>query len=163
MAFEAVPPSNTVTSPLTIATVIARIAHFEWEIPRTEQETRAYQLLEESGLAPRFLDHVHENGRTMGFLLEKVEDVPLPSKIWICVKQRWEKLHGMGFVHGDVNLYNFLITNEGVQLLDFEHLVENASPELILKELENVRAELIIQSVAGVLFSMVTATDHVET
>lgn len=76
MAFEAVPPSNTVTSPLTIATVIARIAHFEWEIPRTEQETRAYQLLEESGLAPRFLDHVHENGRTMGFLLEKVEGCP---------------------------------------------------------------------------------------
>lgn len=69
----------------------------------------------------------------------------------------------MGFVHGDVNLYNFRITNEGVRLLDFEHLVENASPELMLKELENVRAELIIQSVAEVLFSMVTATDHVET
>jgi hypothetical protein len=61
MAFEAMPHSNTGTSPLSIATVIAKMARFEWEIPRIEQETRAYQLLEASELAPRFLGHVHEN------------------------------------------------------------------------------------------------------
>jgi hypothetical protein len=74
MTFEAV--SHSVLpilfqSPVT--TIIAKIARFEWEIPRIERETRAYQLLEGSGLSPRFLGHIHENGRIMGFLLEKVE------------------------------------------------------------------------------------------
>jgi RIO-like serine/threonine protein kinase len=29
------------------------------------------------------------------------------------------KLHELGLVHGDVNRYNFLATEEGVKLLDF--------------------------------------------
>lgn len=53
--------------------MIAKIARFEWEVPRIERETIAYQLLEGSGPAPRFLAHIHENGRIMGFLLEKLE------------------------------------------------------------------------------------------
>ena len=61
MAFEAVPHSNTGNSPLPIATVIAKMARFEWKIPRIELETRAYQLPETSALSPRFLGHVHEN------------------------------------------------------------------------------------------------------
>ncbi len=53
--------------------MIAQIARFEWELPRIEQETRAYQLLEGCELTPSFLAHVHENGRIMGFLLEGIE------------------------------------------------------------------------------------------
>jgi hypothetical protein len=53
-------------SPVT--TIIAKIARFEWEIPRIERETSAYRLLDGSGLAPRFLGHIHENGRIVVFL-----------------------------------------------------------------------------------------------
>jgi hypothetical protein len=37
----------------------------------SEQETRAYQMLEGSELAPRFLGRVHESGCIIGFLREK--------------------------------------------------------------------------------------------
>jgi predicted Ser/Thr protein kinase len=149
MAFEAVSrslPPTTLPSPTTI---IAKIARFEWEIPRVEQETRAYQLLEGSGLAPRFLGHVHENGRIMGFLLEKIEGRPASFEdLGIC-EAALERIHELGLLHGDVNRYNFLVTEEGVKLLDFECLQEDASPERMRKELENVRAELAEESGRG--------------
>jgi hypothetical protein len=69
--FEAVSRSIFQIALPSPVTMIAKIARFEWEMPRIEQETRAYQLLEDSGLAPRFLAHVHENGRIMGFYWRK--------------------------------------------------------------------------------------------
>ena len=85
----------------------------------------------------------------MGFLLEKVEGRPasLPD-LSIC-NTALEKLHQLGFTHGDVNRHNFLVTEDGVRLLDFEHLQENASPESMRKELESVRAELVDESGRG--------------
>ncbi|KAH9905492.1 hypothetical protein F4778DRAFT_770038 [Xylariomycetidae sp. FL2044] len=82
-------------------------------------------LLNGNELAARFLAHVHEHGRIRGFVLEKLEGP---------------------FSHGDVNRYNFLITEGGVKLPDFEHLEENASPEAMKKELESLPAQLIEES-----------------
>ena len=149
MAFEAVSHSSFPVTLLSSATVIAKIARFEWEVPRIEQETRAYQLLEGSGLAPRFLGHVHENGRIMGFLVEKLEGrSPSLQDLSIC-ETALGKLHDLGLLHGDVNRYNFLVTDEGVKLLDFECLLENASPESMRKELDGLRAGLIDKSGRG--------------
>ncbi|KAK0635522.1 hypothetical protein B0T17DRAFT_46826 [Bombardia bombarda] len=130
-------------------TVIAKIARFEWELPRIEQETRAYHLLEGSGLAPRFLAHLHENGRIVGFLLEKLEGRPASLQGLSVCETALGKLHQLGLAHGDVNRYNFLVTEEGVKLLDFERLRENASPESMSKELEDLRAELVDESGRG--------------
>ncbi|KAH9996181.1 alpha-galactosidase A [Xylariaceae sp. FL0662B] len=158
MAFEAVfshstlPPIALPTSPP--ATVIAKIARFEWELPRVEQETRAYQLLEGSGLVPRFLAHVHENGRIVGFLLEKVDGrSALIEDLSVCEAALGE-LHKRGLVHGDVNRYNFLVTEDGTgaKLIDFEHLRENASPESMREEMEKLRAELVDESGRGAGF-----------
>ena len=149
MAFEAVSHSTLPSTLTTPATVIAKIARFEWEIPRIEQETRAYQLLEGSGLAPRFLAHVHENGRIMGFLLEKLEARSASIQDLDICKAALGKLHGLGFLHGDVNRYNFLVTEEGVKLIDFECLQENASSEAMSKELEGLRAALVDESGRG--------------
>ena len=150
MTFEAVSHSilpNTFQSPAT--TVIAKIARFEWEIPRIERETRAYQLLEGSGLAPRFLGHIHENGRIMGFLLEKMEGRPASIQdLGIC-ETALEKLHELGFLHGDANRYNFLVTGDGVKLVDFERFQENASPESMHKEFKSVRMQLMENSGRG--------------
>lgn len=146
MAFEAV--SHSTQYDLT-PTVIAKIARFEWELPRIEQETRAYQLLEGSELAPRFLGHIHENGRIMGFILEKLEGRPAASGDLSSCETAIRKLHGLGLLHGDVNRYNFLVTQQGVKLLDFECAQENASEESMRKDLEYVRAGLIDQSGLG--------------
>ncbi|KAK0748304.1 alpha-galactosidase A [Apiosordaria backusii] len=149
MAFEAISHSILPIILPSQATVIAKIARFEWELPRIEQETRAYQLLEGYGLAPRFLAHVHENGRIMGFLLEKIEGRSASFRDLSVCETALGKLHELGLVHGDVNRYNFLVTEEGVKLLDFERLQENASPESMSKELENLRAELVDESGRG--------------
>jgi predicted Ser/Thr protein kinase len=149
MAFEAVSHSILPTTLSSPATLIAKIARFEWELPRIEQETRAYQLLEGSGLAPRFLGHVHENGRIIGFLLEKIDGrFAFFQDLSIC-KTALGKLHELGLLHGDVNRHNFLVTEEGVKLLDFECLLENASPGSMSKELEKLGAELVDESGRG--------------
>jgi len=148
-AFEAV---SHLTLPIifqTPTTVIAKIARFEWEIPRIERETRAYQLLECSGLTPRFLGHIHENGRIMGFLLEKIEGRPASIQDLDICEASLGKLHELGFLHGDANRYNFLVTEEGVKLLDFECLQGNASPESMRRELESLRVELTEESGRG--------------
>jgi predicted Ser/Thr protein kinase len=149
MAFEAVSHSILPITLPSPATMIAKIARFEWELPRIEQETRAYQLLEGSGLAPRFLAHLHENGRIAGFLLEKLEGRSASFQDLSVCETALGKLHELGLVHGDVNRYNFLVTEEGAKLLDFERLRENASPESMSKELENLRAELVDESGRG--------------
>jgi predicted Ser/Thr protein kinase len=153
-AFEAV--SHPIL-PITFqspATMIAKIARFEWEIPRIERETRAYQLLEGSGLTPRFLGHIHENGRIMGFILEKIEGRPASIQDLNICETALEKLHELGFLHGDANRYNFLVTKEGVKLLDFERLQEDASLESMRKEVESVRVELTEESGRGGGFIM---------
>ncbi|KFZ04395.1 hypothetical protein V502_10182 [Pseudogymnoascus sp. VKM F-4520 (FW-2644)] len=69
-AYEAV-PSPALASTLGISPstpVIAKIARFEWEIPRLEQETHIYHLLSGSGLTPRFLGHIREGDRVIGGL-----------------------------------------------------------------------------------------------
>ncbi|PVH77531.1 hypothetical protein DL98DRAFT_517272, partial [Cadophora sp. DSE1049] len=149
MAFEAVSHSIFPITPRSPAAIIAKIARFEWELPRIEQETRAYQLLEGSELAPRFLGHVHENGRIMGLLIEKIEGRSASSQDLSICEKALSQLHELGLTHGDVNRYNFLITEEGVKLVDFECLLENATPESMRKELENLRAELVDESGRG--------------
>lgn len=149
-AYEAVLHSNL---PVALfrspATVIAKIARFEYELPRIERETRAYQLLEDSGVAPRFLAHVHENGRIMGFLLEKIEGRPASIQDLSACEAALGRLHKLGLVHGDVNRYNFLVAEEGVKLIDFERSCESAGLDLMRKELEIVRAELGDESGRG--------------
>jgi predicted Ser/Thr protein kinase len=142
-AFEAISPS------LTPAAVIAKIARFEWEMPRIEQETRAYQMLQGSGLAPRFLGHVHESGRIMGFVVEKLEGRSASAQDRDMCETALGKLHALGHVHGDVNRYSFLVMRDGVKLLDFECLKENATLEAKRKELESVRDELVDESGRG--------------
>ncbi|KAK1639293.1 hypothetical protein BDP81DRAFT_314612, partial [Colletotrichum phormii] len=125
------------------------IARFEWEIPYIEQETRAYRLLEGTGLAPRFLAHIHENGRVMGLLLEKLDGRFASIEDLNDCEAALKKLHALGLVHGDANRYNFLIMEEGVKLLDFHSLQENASPESMSKELESLSTQLVDESVLG--------------
>lgn len=99
--------------------MIAKIARFEWERTRSEQETRAYQLLEGYGLAPRFIAHVHENGRVAGFLLEKIEGRSASFQDLSLCETALGKIHKLGLRHGDVYRYKFLVTEEVVKLLDF--------------------------------------------
>lgn len=155
-AFEAVVSTPTAaTKDLPTTTMIAKIARFEWEVPRIEQETKAYQLLHQQGsnIAPRFLGHTHEEDRVMGFLLEKMEGRRHASieDLDRC-EAALKEFHKLGFSHGDVNRYNFLIGNEDVKLIDFERFGEDATEETKAKERRSLRDELVEESGRGAGF-----------
>ncbi|KAM3418290.1 hypothetical protein BST61_g4290 [Cercospora zeina] len=160
-AFEAVLPTSAIPSSASLpqnpsqkTVVIAKIARFEWEIPRIERETRAYQVMQQeqeaSSLAPRFLGHLHEHGRIMGFILEKIDGRQHASlEHREACEMALAKLHKFG-LHGDVNRYNFLVGNNGeITLLDFERFDEDATADMRAKEVQSLRAELTDESGRG--------------
>ena len=119
--FEAdCPKQDSLALPTSVTRVIAKIARFEWEIPRIERETRVYRMLENTGIAPRFLGHIHEHGRVMGLVLEKVEGRPATIEDLSHCRSVLQHLHDHGLLHGDINRYNFIVQNGTVRLIDFE-------------------------------------------
>ncbi|KAF5020441.1 hypothetical protein F66182_7520 [Fusarium sp. NRRL 66182] len=68
---------------------VAKIACFEWQIPSLTRETWAYCVLTQSQqpddgppIAPKFLGHLTENGRVMGFLMEMLEGSCMDREVW---------------------------------------------------------------------------------
>lgn len=137
---------------------VAKIARFEWLIPRMTHETWAYQVLghdeNELSIAPKFLGHLTENGRVMGFLMEKVEGRPACiddlERCEILLK-RLHRLGNLGLVHGDLNRYNFIVEEEPdgrIWLVDFEH-AQDFDEDLARAELESLASELAEETGRG--------------
>lgn len=104
--------------------MISKMARFDWEVQYMEAETRMYKILDSEGkdIAPKFLGHVHEAGRVMGFVLEKIPDGrnAEPADLEVC-EAALRRFHALGYVHGDCNKYNFIICPDGrVVLIDFD-------------------------------------------
>jgi hypothetical protein len=138
---------------------IAKIARWPWEIPRLENETRAYSIIarhqqqcaeEEPPVAPSFLGHLTENGHVMGILLEKLEGRFASVEDLGSCKEVVRKLYGMGLIHGDVNRYNFIVYEVTglVRMIDFEH-VEDFEEETMRVELRALEDELVETSGRG--------------
>ncbi|KAE8419720.1 hypothetical protein BDV36DRAFT_294062 [Aspergillus pseudocaelatus] len=159
-AFEA-------TCPLTKSgpqdTVIAKLARFEWEIPRIERETQAYKMLEQTGLAPRFLGHVHEHGRVIGFVLEKLEGRHSYIEDLSTCQALLQRFHGLGLLHGDVNRYNFIIQQGSAKLIDFENSRYcPGEAEAMNTEINSLHEQLVEETGrgAGVIFTDIEADDN---
>ncbi|KAI2973533.1 hypothetical protein CBS147323_2054 [Aspergillus niger] len=142
------PPLNEDT------TVIAKVARFEWEIPRLSQETSIYKQLQDTGLAPRFFGHVHEHGRVIGFILERlkgreagIKDLPLCQSVL-------KRLHDIGILHGDVNRYNFIVRGDAVRLIDFERSQQSkGATTLMHAEMESLCEQLLEDTGRGAGFT----------
>lgn len=140
------------------APAIAKIACFEWDIARIERETWAYSIIarhqnqhhNESPIAPHFLGHLTENGRTIGFLLQKVDGEPANIDDLANCDALLRRLHSLGLIHGDVNRHNFLVdrVSGGIRLVDFEH-VEEFDEGLAKAELDSLPAELTEETGRG--------------
>ncbi|VUC32774.1 unnamed protein product [Clonostachys rosea] len=123
--------------------MIAKMARFEWEIRYIARETLAYQLLHGTGIGPRVLGQIHEQGRVIGILLEKVRgrragigDLPQ------CLAAL-KSLHNMRILHGDCNRHNFIVGSDGeVTLIDFSEFKENATDEELLAEEGSLAGQL---------------------
>lgn len=140
--------------------VVCKLSPFPWEIVYLERETLAYEHIAKSAknalIAPQFSGHLTENGRVIGFLLEKVEgtyarlsDLPLCGAAL-------KTLHTMGLVHVDVNKHNFVVDREKgeARLIDFEH-ARLFSEEKAQQELENLEAVLNDDSNSGATYQKV--------
>jgi len=145
-AFEAslIEPDQTLPSNL-----IAKIARWEWEIPRMERETRAYSILEGTGLAPRFLGHIAEHGRVIGVLLEKAEGREGGIEDLAACQMAVERLHSLGLMHGDLNRFNFLVGSYGVRLIDFENSEIGTDGSRMRQELEELPQQLMEETGRG--------------
>jgi hypothetical protein len=137
-------------------TAISKIAIFEERVPQIEHETRIYETLakcqapNEPPIAPTFLGHLAENGRRIGFQLEKIEgDCASLADLAGC-EAALRRLHGIGLLHGDANRYNFVAerTTGHVKMIDFEH-AEIYEEEKVRLEIEELKAQLTEESGRG--------------
>lgn len=117
--------------------VIFKLANFPWQIPSVEAETRAYEWIQDEDIGPRFLGHVAEGGRVIGFLIENIaEGSPATLDDSEACRTALTKFHLLGLKHGDVNRDNFLVHRpEGkVWLIDFEATRKCDEQELLQAE-----------------------------
>jgi hypothetical protein len=137
-------------------TAIAKIAIFEERVPRIEHETRIYETLakcqtpNEPPIAPTFLGHLTENGRRIGFLLEKIEGHYASLADLAGCEAALRRLHGIGLLHGDTSRYNFVVepTTGYVKMIDFEH-AEIYEEDKARLEIEELNTQLTEESGRG--------------
>lgn len=147
-------------------TVFSKMAIFEWWIPQVERETRVYEIIAENQcpdkppIAPAFLGHLTEQGRTIGFLIENIQGdyaslVNLPE-----CEAALRRLHSMGLVHGDANRYNFVVERSTghVKMIDFEH-AEAYDEEKARLEIEELKAQLTEETGRGASVMVVNGVE----
>jgi len=138
------------TSPRFNSTIIAKFARFSWEIPYLDSETAAYEWINGHQIGPEFLGHLIEEGRVIGFLVERVLDCrhATPEDLAPC-QHTLAKLHKLGIKHGDINKHNFLIRNGKATLIDFDSAEQCDHPKLLGDEFQMLEQQLLDDSGRG--------------
>ncbi|KAI5464197.1 hypothetical protein BGZ63DRAFT_147486 [Mariannaea sp. PMI_226] len=101
--------------------VMVKFAAFPWQMQYVEAETAAYQWIDGRAIGPKFLGHVTEAGRVIGFIMEIVEGARMAENrdLPTC-RDALAKLHSLGIKHGDINRHNFLVRGSQAIIIDFE-------------------------------------------
>ncbi|RYO88822.1 hypothetical protein DL766_010253 [Monosporascus sp. MC13-8B] len=101
--------------------VLMKIAEVS-PVGSAKNETVVYAALEGTGMMPRFLAHVTESGRIVGFLVEFVEGRAADDRDFPACEKAPKRLHDEGLLHNDTHLGSFVVKPNGtVLLMDFEH------------------------------------------
>ncbi|KAI2783815.1 hypothetical protein F4815DRAFT_442070 [Daldinia loculata] len=111
-----------VTHPFFHHPVIIKFASFPCEIGYIETETTMYSRLQGTGISPKFLGHVTEEGRgVIGFILEIIMNSrpAEPRDLTIC-QEVLSRLHALDIKHGDIHKDSFLVQGGKAFLIDFE-------------------------------------------
>ena len=148
---------------------LSKVAIFEWWIPKVEHETMMYEIIakhqspDEQPIAPEFLGHLTENGRIVGFLMERVDGDFASSDDLPACEAALRRLHSMGLVHGDANRFNFIVdrSTRQVKLIDFEH-AEPYDEEKAQLELRELKAELSKTTGDGAGVTMVDGVEVID-
>ncbi|KAF1916784.1 hypothetical protein BDU57DRAFT_587687 [Ampelomyces quisqualis] len=140
------PAVTKVSHPLQIDYLELRMGQklrSNWEIPRLDAETRVYQWIENIQIGPKFLGHLSERGRVIGFIIERINDCrhATPEDLSPC-QQALSRLHELGIKHGDLNKHNFLIRNGKATLIDFENSTRCNDAKALEEESRTLQDEL---------------------
>lgn len=140
-----------VTCPKFESPVVYKFAEFPWQIPFLESETTAHSWIYGRGVGPRFLGHVTEADRVIGFLMEYVPGRTAEIQDLEKCQRALKQLHVLGFKHGDTNKHNFLISEgkEEAILIDFEAAVKCNDEAGLAEEMEGLPTQLRDQTGRG--------------
>lgn len=137
------------TTPTFNVPIIVKFARFPWEVGYYNQETQAYSWIEGHDIGPKFLGHVTEDERVIGFLLEKIPGRHAgPADLYLC-QDVVSKLHGLGIHLGDLNRHNFLVQQSRAYLVDFETARKTDDQQMLDLEFENLESQLCSTSRRG--------------
>lgn len=131
-------------SPLFSEPVMVKFAATRAQIAPFTKETQAYKLLLSRDVGPKFLGHVTEEGRVIGFVLEFVQGrVPGIEDREAC-ETALEELHALGLKHGDLELGSFVVREDGkgVVLLGLKSMDACWDDNLLKREMRMV--ELVL-------------------
>jgi tRNA A-37 threonylcarbamoyl transferase component Bud32 len=103
-----------------------------------------YEKILGKGIGPKFLAYVTEGGRTIGFVLKKIEGAcrPRPRDFQKC-KRVLKKLHKLGILHQDCHHGNVLMKKGRAILVDFKSATSITSENALegkKQDLETLRA-----------------------
>ncbi|KAK6496140.1 hypothetical protein TWF481_002164 [Arthrobotrys musiformis] len=129
--------------------VIAKFARFPWEVERYALETKSYEWIKGHGIGPQFLGHLTEDGRVIGFLMEKLEGRHATIADLPACKEVVGRLHALGILHGDLNKHNFLITGKDARIIDFETAKLSSDRDKMYQEAQTLEKELLDESGRG--------------
>lgn len=78
---------------------------------------RLYKLFAEAGIAPKVLSELKDDT----FYVEKGEELPeeVTEDLWAKIKPKIEKMHSLGYYHGDLSMTNCVAIEDDVKLIDF--------------------------------------------
>ncbi|KAF1840260.1 alpha-galactosidase a precursor [Cucurbitaria berberidis CBS 394.84] len=133
-----------VTCPLFAEPVVYKFAEFPWQTFMLEAETTAYNWIHDHGVGPRFLGHVTEARRVIGFLIENIPGRTADVGDLDLCQRALKKVHALHLKHGDTNKHNFLI-KEGdgeAVLIDFDHTTKCHDEQELLEEFEGLQDQL---------------------
>jgi hypothetical protein len=132
-------------APSSITTAREVVAIRDWQpsfIYGIAQETLNYMLLQDQGIAAKFLGHITENGtRVIGFLLEHVSAREAGIGDLQACKTVLSKLHKLGIGYGTLKRHSFLILADGTALLQ-GFFTCTANPDTFDRELQDVEQVL---------------------
>lgn len=134
--------------------LVVKFAVWEWEMDLVDTECATYECIEGHNIGPKFLGHIVEEGRVIGFIAERLRDEfgdarhATRADLGIC-SQTLAKLHNLGILHRDINKHNILITSDGATLIDFANARESDDRSDFEKEMQSLEGALCDESDVG--------------
>jgi len=138
------------TTPYFDLPIVVKFARFPFEIPYLNSETSAYQWIQNHQIGPQFLAHLTEEGRVIGFAMERIINCrhATSDDLALC-QQALSKLHRLSIKHGDINKHNFLIHDVQATLVDFDCALQCDNVKVLEEEFRGLEKELSDMSGRG--------------